>query len=172
MRHLLTAGTLALALTVTGPARAQTFDTTGVTEALIAAVAAYLIGDLIGDRREERAQEAQLAVPADPPVVGRPTTPDGILLPPRELGGLGTGATQPVTQAPPRGILPPASEVVSVSPACRIARGAYDARCVIETLPVWSTLPAECRNRRLVDGVVRDVFAADCLRAAGYRTPR
>ena len=183
MRTLLTAGTLVLALTLSGPARAQQFDAQGVTEALIAAIAAYLIGDAIGDAREEDREardrrEAELLTPPAPPVVPRP----GALLPPRELGGLPVQTAPPVTHAPqpprPVGVTPPVvgggSRLVGTTlpPACRISRGIFDARCLVDSLPVSAPLPAICRDRRVVQGYIRSVFRADCLRDAGYRTTR
>ena len=185
MRILLTAGTLVLALTLTGPARAQAFDTQGVTEALIAAIAAYLIGDAIGDAREDRAarddrREAELLTPPAPPVVQAPARPAGALLPPRELGGLPVRTAPPVTHAPqpPRaiGATPPVvgggSRWVGTTlpPACRISRGIFDARCLVDSLPVSAPLPAACRDRRVVQGHIRSVFRASCLRDAGYNT--
>ena len=179
MRNLLTAGTLVLALTIAGPARAQQFDTQGVTEALIAAIAAYLIGDAIGDARDRReADEVHLApapAPASPPVVPAPRRVPGALLPPREIGGLPGQVAPPVTQAPGHPLAGKTAgrwDGTPLPPSCRIARGIFDAACLVDSLPLSAPLPADCRDRRVVSGHIRAVFRADCLRDAGYRTPR
>ena len=99
----------------------------------------------------------------------------GALLPPREIGGLPGQVAPPVTQAPGHPLAGKTAgrwDGTPLPPSCRLARGIFDAACLVDSLPLSAPLPADCRDRRVVSGHIRAVFRADCLRDAGYRTPR
>ena len=195
MTRILTTCTLVLALALPAPLAAEGFDQEDVGKALFAALAAFVVGKMISDARDEDgAREASARIGAqevpsrpEPPVVqhergGLPTDdrrpvdrgglPEGriggtdrLLNPPREVPDQRLGAARTPARGSPFDGYP-------LPATCRLLRGSYDAECLLDRLPVLAPLPDACLDRTLIDGRVRNTFDAACLREAGYRTPR